>query len=322
MGVRRSSCLHENLESSFSSHSSFFTPSASPSSALFLSFSSSSAAVGVPAYDRAGGEGRATPVIRQPGPSHPTRLDSFSYCKCCARGEGGFRVSPSPHPTQTRNSMHADREIRDAMHTSPPLLQPVIYLLCFCHSPSPPLPSSPPTPFTFPGDSEETAPCPSPLLCREEGDYLAPQPTERKKKKRGTRRQRRCSECREVLGREGYGIFFCGVYGNRERERNGRIERVTAVRGRKGNREYEVRRKGEERTVWLPKASVSEDLVAHFWAFRDQKSGKSAEEGEMKKIIDTRGSGKDRQYSVKRKDKGRPYWVPAGKVPKNLIATF
>uniref|UniRef100_A0A0G4HGG9 Uncharacterized protein n=1 Tax=Chromera velia CCMP2878 TaxID=1169474 RepID=A0A0G4HGG9_9ALVE len=193
------------------------------------------------------------------------------------------------------------------MHTSPPLLQPVIYPLCFCHSPSSPLPPSPLTPLTFPGDSEETAPRLSPLLCREEGDHLTPQPTERKKKKRGVRRWRCCSECGEVLGREGCRIFFCGVYGNREREGNGRIERVTAVRGRKGNREYEVRRKGEEGTVWLPKASVPKDLVARFWAFRGQKSEKSAEEGEMKKIMDTRGSGKDRQYSVKRKGKGRLY---------------
>uniref|UniRef100_A0A0K6SAW0 Uncharacterized protein n=1 Tax=Chromera velia CCMP2878 TaxID=1169474 RepID=A0A0K6SAW0_9ALVE len=311
--------------SSFLSHSSFSTPSASPSSALFLSFPSSSAAVGVPAYDRAGGEGRATPVTRQPGPSpHPTRLDSFSSCRCCAGGKGGLRIGPSPHPTRTRNSMHADREIHDAMHTSPPLLQPVIYPLYFCHSPSSPLPPSPPTPLTFPGDSEETAPRPSPLLCKEEGDHLAPQPTERKKKKRGARRRRRCSECGEMLGREGCGIFFCGVYGNRKREGNRGIERVTlsAVRGRKGNKEYEVRKKGEEGTVWLPKASVSKDLVARFWAFRGQKSGKSAEEGEMKKIMDTRGSRKDRQCSVKRKGKGRPYWVPAEKVPKNLIATF
>uniref|UniRef100_A0A0G4HFJ9 Uncharacterized protein n=1 Tax=Chromera velia CCMP2878 TaxID=1169474 RepID=A0A0G4HFJ9_9ALVE len=187
---------------------------------------------------------------------------------------------------------------------------------------SPPLPPSPPTPLTFPGDSEETAPRPSPLLCREEGDHLAPQPTERKKKKRGTKRRRRCSECGKVLGREGCRIFFCGVYGNREREGNVRIERVTAVRDRKGNRKYAVRRKGEEGTVWLSKASVSKGVVARFWAFRGQKSGKSAEEGERKKIIDTKGSGKDRQYNVKRKGKGRLYWVPVGKVPKNLIATF
>uniref|UniRef100_A0A0G4HFZ3 Uncharacterized protein n=1 Tax=Chromera velia CCMP2878 TaxID=1169474 RepID=A0A0G4HFZ3_9ALVE len=89
--------------SSSSSHPSPLIPSTSPSSAFFLSFPPSNTGVRVSAYDRAGGEGRVTPMTRQPRPSpHPIRFDSFSGpYRCCAEGEGGLRVGPSPHPIRT-----------------------------------------------------------------------------------------------------------------------------------------------------------------------------------------------------------------------------
>uniref|UniRef100_A0A0G4I8G9 Uncharacterized protein n=1 Tax=Chromera velia CCMP2878 TaxID=1169474 RepID=A0A0G4I8G9_9ALVE len=101
--------------SSSSSHSSPPIPSASPSSAFFLSFPPSSTGVRVSAYDKAGREGWITPVTRQPRPSpHPIRFDSFSGpCRCCAGGEGGLRLSlnvgrprSSPHVRSLCSLLH------------------------------------------------------------------------------------------------------------------------------------------------------------------------------------------------------------------------